>query len=147
MPHALDSERGFRTRSRFSFYDFITVARPVSPFRFIADLGLGIMRAYEKFEEDGHALLERLLETNSQRVQSDVNDRVLESRHRLQAEIRVLLTGVHQVAELALAHAKAAQNAGAAAVESALAKLRVLEQDLFGLVGADVYRHGGTVAQ
>jgi hypothetical protein len=55
-------------------------------------------------------------------VQSDVNERVLESRHRLEADIRPLLRDVAHVAERALAHARAAQRSGAAGVQSALTR-------------------------
>ncbi len=74
--------------------------------------------------------LDHLLEVNSTRVQSDVNERVLESRHRLEANIRGLLRDVSHVAEQALNHARAAREAGAAAVEAALAKMTALEQEL-----------------
>jgi hypothetical protein len=78
MPHALDPERGFRTRSRFTFHDFITLARPASVFRFFGDLVLSALKAHRNIERDGWVFLERLLEVNSSRVQSDVNARVLE---------------------------------------------------------------------
>jgi hypothetical protein len=130
MPHALDPERGFRTRSRFTFHDFITLARPASIFRLLGDVVLGLVRAYGSIERDGVAFLERLLEVNSTRVQSDVNNRVLESRHRLEADIRTLLREVAHVAERALAHARTAQVSGAAGVQSALAWLESLEREV-----------------
>jgi GTP-binding protein EngB required for normal cell division len=128
MPHALDPERGFRTRSRFTFHDFITLARPASIFRLLADVIVGALGAYGSIELDAVAFLERLLEVNSTRVQSDVNERVLESRHRLEADIRTLLREVAHVAERALAHARIAQVAGAAGVQSAVARLDALER-------------------
>jgi hypothetical protein len=57
-----------------------------------------------------------------------VNERVLESRHRLEADIRTLLREVAHVAERALAHARIAQVAGAAGVQSAVARLDALER-------------------
>lgn len=134
MPHALDPERGFRTRSRFTFHDFITLARPASIFRFLADVVLGLVRAYGSIERDAVAFLERLLEVNGTRVQSDVNERVLESRHRLEADIRTLLREVAHVAERALAHARTAQVSGAAAVQSALARLDSLLREVQSFV-------------
>ena len=41
MPHALDPETGFRTRSEFLFRDMIEVAQPASPLRWLADLVAG----------------------------------------------------------------------------------------------------------
>ena len=130
MPHALDPERGFRTRSRFALHDFITLARPASIFRFLGDVILGGIRAHGAIERDAAAFLERLLEVNSTRVQSDVNERVLESRHRLEADIRTLLREVAHIAERALAHARTAQVSGAAGVQSALARLDSLEREV-----------------
>jgi hypothetical protein len=130
MPHALDAERGFRAKSRFYFHDFITLARPASIFRFLGDLVLGAVGAYGSIERDAMAFLGHLLEVNSTRVQSDVNERVLESRHHLEADIRGLLRDVSHVAERALSHARAAREAGASAVESALTRLSSLEQEL-----------------
>jgi hypothetical protein len=135
MPHALDPERGFRAKSRFYFQEFITLAQPASPLVFLTDLALGAVGAYGSIERDSIAFLDHLLETNSTRVQSDVNERVLESRHRLEADIRGLLRDVSHVAERALSHARAAREAGASAVESALARMAVLEQELLPWVG------------
>ena len=130
MPHALDAEHGFRAKSRFYFHDFITVARPASVFRFLGDFALGAVGAYDSIERDAISFLDHLLEVNSTRVQSDVNERVLESRHHLEADIRGLLRDVSHVAERALSHARAARESGAPAVESALAGLSSLEQEL-----------------
>jgi hypothetical protein len=130
MPHALDPERGFRTRSRFYFHDFVTLAQPASIFRWLADFALGIAGGYGPIAREAEQFLDRLLEVNSARIQSDVNERVLESRHRLEADIRRLLRDVTHVAERALANARAAQSSGAAAVQSALARLAKLEEEL-----------------
>ena len=74
-----------------------------------------------------------LLEVNSSRVQSDILNRVQESRNRLEAEIRKLLHDVARVAEQALAQARAAQEAGAPAVEKALGRLERLEAEILSL--------------
>jgi hypothetical protein len=89
---------------------------------------------YGSIERDGIAFVERLLEVNSTRVQSDVNERVLESRHRLEADIRPLLRDVAHVAERALAHARAAQRSGAAGVQSALTRFDSLEREIQSFV-------------
>jgi hypothetical protein len=130
MPHALDPERGFRAKSRFYFHDFITLARPASIFRYLGDVALGLVSAYGSIERDAMAFLHHLLEVNSSRVQGDVNERVLESRHHLEADIRGLLRDVSHVAERALSNARQARQAGASAVETALARLSSLEQEL-----------------
>jgi GTPase Era involved in 16S rRNA processing len=135
MPHALDPERGFRTHSRFHFYAFITIAQPASPLLFVADLFLGLFRVYAPIERDAGEFLERLLEVNTSRVQNDIDERVVESRHGLEADIRILLREVGAAAERALEHAKAARAAGTTAVQTALRRLENLERRVKDLDG------------
>ena len=130
MPHALDAETGFRTASRFSFLELIELAQPASPLRWLADLVLVAVGAGRVIGRDAEEFLEHLLETNSTRVQSDVLNRVQESRGKLEVEIRKLLHEVCRIAEQALAHARSAREAGTPAVESALSRLAHLEDEI-----------------
>jgi Dynamin family len=130
MPHALDAETGLRIATRFSFLDLIEVAQPASPLRGLADLLLGLFGARKVIREDAAEFLGHLLETNSARVQSDILNRVQESRGRLEVEIRKLLHEVSRIAERALARARSAQIAGASAVASALARLNRIERQV-----------------
>jgi Dynamin family len=130
MPHALDAGTGLRIGARFSFLELIEVAQPASPLRGLADLFLGLVGARKVIQQDAAEFLDHLLETNSARVQSDILNRVQESRGRLEVEIRKLLHEVSRIAERALAHARSAQIAGAPAVESALARLNRIEQQV-----------------
>ncbi len=130
MPHALDAETGFRVSSRFSFLDLIEVAQPASPLRWLADWLLAAVGAGTAIRGDAEEFLEHLLEANSARVQSDVLIRAQDSRSRLEVEIRRLLHEVSRIAEQALVHARSARESGAAAVESALARLQRLEQEI-----------------
>jgi Dynamin family len=133
MPHALDPERGFRVRSRFTFEDLMTVARPPSPLRFLADLLLGFVWAFFVIERDAKRFLDHLMETNSARVQSDVVNRAQESREQLEVEIRKLLHEVTRMAEHALDRARAARSEGATAVEAALSRLDRIERAILDL--------------
>jgi GTP-binding protein EngB required for normal cell division len=130
LPHALDPETGFRIRSRFTFQELIELAQPASPLRWMADCILVMMGARKVITKEGRAFLERLVVTNSTRVQSDVLDRVQESRSRLEVEIRKLLHEVTRVAVQALNHAKTAREQGAPAVEAARKRLATLESSL-----------------
>jgi hypothetical protein len=130
MPHALDPETGFRTRSEFLFRDMIEIAQPASPLRWLADAVLGLVGGRGVIETDGRQFLGRLLEVNCSRVQNDILNRVQESRSRLQAEIRKLLHEISRVAVEALTHAREARSAGAAAVEAATARLDRLEREI-----------------
>jgi len=130
MPHALDPEKGFRVRSEFTFLEFIDVAEPASPVRWLADLILGLVGARRVIKNDARRFLTRLLEFNSTRVQSDILNRVQESRARLETEMRELLHEVSRIAEQALARAKRVREEGAPAVEVELRRLDSLEQEV-----------------
>jgi GTP-binding protein EngB required for normal cell division len=135
MPHALDAETGFRAGSRFSFLDLIEIAQPASPLRWLADTALAFVGARRVIQKQAAELLEHLLDTNSARVQSDILNRVQESRGRLEVEIRKLLHEVSRIAEQALDHARSAQTAGASAVESERVRLARLDQKIHVLRG------------
>jgi hypothetical protein len=130
MPHALDPEKGFRVRSEFTFLEFIDVAQPASPVRWLADVILGLVGARRMIKNDARSFLTRLLEYNSTRVQSDVLNRVQESRGKLEAEIRKLLHEVAHIAEQALARARKVREEGAPAVQTALQRLDCLEEEV-----------------
>lgn len=134
MPNALETEKGFRIRSHFHFEELIHLAQPASPLRYVADVFLGIFRAFSIIEKDADVFLEHLMETNSTRVQSDVVDRVQESRGLLEVEIRKLLREVSCIAERALEHARTAKAEGAAAVEAKLSRLTRVEEEIRGLL-------------
>ncbi len=138
MPHALDPESGFRVRSEFTFLDFIEVAQPASPLRWLADLILGLVGALRIIKSDARRFLARLLEFNSTRVQSDILNRVQESRGKLETEIRKLLHEVSRIAEQALARAKRVREEGAPAVEAELRRLDSLEQEVRALGAPEI---------
>jgi len=133
MPHALDPESGFRVRSEFTFLDFLEVAQPASPLRWLADLIIALIGAHTIITNDARNFLTRLLEFNSTRVQSDILNRVQESRARLETEIRKLLHEVSRIAEQALARAKKVREEGAPAVEAELQRLDSMEHEVRAL--------------
>lgn len=136
MPNALNSEKGFRVVSHFRFEQLINVARPASPLRYLADVILGLVRAFSVIRKDAVEFLEYLLEMNSTRVQSDLMDRVEESQGQLEAEIRKLLHEVARIATSALEHAREARSRGATAVEEKLARIGVGEKEIRELVAS-----------
>jgi predicted GTPase len=138
MPHALDPETGFRVRSEFTFLDFIEVAQPASPLRWMADVFLPLVGARKVIADDAQAFLAKLLEFNSTRVQSDILNRVQESRGCLEVEIRKLLHEVSRVAEQALGNARKVREEGASAVEAAKGRLGALEREFVGLGDASL---------
>jgi hypothetical protein len=109
---------------------FVEVAQPASPLRWLADLILCLVGLRRIITNDAREFLRRLLETNGSRVQSDILNRVQESRGKLEAEIRELLHEVSRIAEQALARAKKVRQEGAPAVQSALQQLDCLEDEV-----------------
>jgi len=137
LPKELDAEQDFRTRSEFQFYEYVVLAIPASPIRYVADLMLGAVWAHSVIDADAHAFLDLLLETNSERVRNDLEERVTKSRRSLEAEIRAVLRELSAVAERALARARTAHAAGAPSVESSLKRLAGIEAELACLSGAE----------
>jgi hypothetical protein len=127
---SLDRDQGFRVRSSFYFNDLIHIAQPASPFRLVLDILLGLLGMRAPFERASHRFLDRLLVMNATRVQSDVEDRVVESRRALEADIRRVLVEVRTGAARALENARAAHAAGTGAVQDALSRLDRLEQQV-----------------
>jgi len=134
MPHALDPEKGFHVRSRFTFEDFIGTAQPPSPLRWLADVVLPAVGARKVITNEARKFLQHLLETNSARVQNDILNRIQESRDRLEVEIRKLLHEVSRIAEQALDRARKVKEEGTPAVDSALERLNQVERELSVLV-------------
>jgi hypothetical protein len=111
----------------------ITVAQPASPLLFLADVFLGIFRIWGWFKQGVIRFLEQLLDTNASRVQGDVEQRVVESRLRLEAEVRKLLREVSRSAEQALSQARELLAAGSEVIPKELERLRKLEEELKAL--------------
>ena len=130
LPRSLDEEHGFRTRSRFFFHDMITIGQPPSPLLYLLDVFMGAIHIGKWFENDGLSFLERLLDTNASRVQGDVEQRVVESRLRLESEVRKLLREISTSADQALSEARELIAAGTNAVQNELDRLGKLEEEL-----------------
>jgi len=140
LPNELELEQDFRIPSEFRFHDYIELANPASPVRYIADLILGMAFAHSVIATDAHEFLDHLLETNSERVRNDLENRVTESRRRLEAEIRAMLRELSAIAERALARARSAHSAGAATVEMSLKRLAAVEDELLRISDASGLR-------
>jgi hypothetical protein len=128
MPNALDPERGFCVPSRFTFEQLFRVSMPASPLRYLADVFLGAAQAFIVIEREATDFLDHLVDMNSTRVQSDVVNRVQESRGQLEVEIRKLLHEVSRIAERALDRARAVRSEGACAVEATMTRLDTIER-------------------
>ncbi len=130
LPEDLGSVQGLSARSQFHFHIIERVAAPASPLLFLSDLLLGGMGLYGRIVRDAQKFLDQLLEVNTSRVQSDVDERVRESRKRLEAQIKGVLREASAVAGRALARARVAQAAGFQGVQAALTRLDCVELEL-----------------
>jgi GTP-binding protein EngB required for normal cell division len=118
----LDGEpvEGFRTKRGFYFSDLLYRHDPPRPWRHWADRLLPVRTSRRRVIAAADCYLADLLHVNASRVEGDLNDRVLESRRRLEAEIAALLREASEGAEQALDRARRARSAGEGAVLAAV---------------------------
>lgn len=135
LPKSLNTAHGFRTRSRFYFHDMSTIAQPASPLLYCTDVVMGALHIRRWFQKDAERFLGKLLDTNASRVQGDAEQRVVESRLRLEADVRKLLREVSATAEQALTNARGIMAAGTNAITNELERLRKLHEELEGIGG------------
>jgi GTP-binding protein EngB required for normal cell division len=134
LPEELGQEQTLRAQSHFYFHVMENVATPASPLLLISDLVLGVLGLRGGIVRDAQEFLDHLLEVNSSRVQNDVDERVRESRKKLEAEIKGVLREASAIADRALAHARAVQATGAPDVKKALVRLGVVELEVRALI-------------
>lgn len=125
LPRALDPEAGFRARSRL-YYAFLMTRTSQTPLEWLLDLVRNRERQLAALERQVGGYLRELIHVNAHRIESDFNDRVLESRRTFQAEIRQALTEVVAAAERALVRAKEHRARGSEAVQSRVEILETL---------------------
>jgi hypothetical protein len=130
LPEDLSPRLDLELPWEFRFYEFTHRAKPASPARYFADILLGILGLHSSIDAAAHEFLDLLLETNSERVRNNLEERIAESRLRLEAEIIHLLQELGSAAEQALIRARSVHAAGAAAVESSLRRLAEVEAEL-----------------
>ena len=122
FPAELGPEAGFRAKSRLFYTELLAVAQP-SPFSWVLDRFRTPGALRRAVGRDAAAYLERLLSSNSARIQNDLIERVRESRRRLEAEIRARLSEAVRSATSALERAKARHAEGDASVAAELGRL------------------------
>lgn len=126
LPLELLPEAGFRTASGFVFNELLPLAKPSFGVALANRTGGGRKAALRHAEE----YLRRLLDTNSARVVNDLQERVLQSRHRLEAEVHARLTDLSAAATRAFERAEKAQAEGADRVRSEIVRLRRLQTEV-----------------
>ncbi|HEY6389078.1 MAG TPA: dynamin family protein [Candidatus Acidoferrum sp.] len=134
LPEELGQEQSLRAKSHFYFHVMENLATPASPLLLISDLVLGVLGLRGGIVRDAQEFLDHLLEVNSSRVQNDVDERVRETRKKLETEIKGVLREGSAIADRALSRARAVQAAGAPEVKKALGRLGVVEVEVHALI-------------
>jgi hypothetical protein len=135
FPAELGHEAGFRAKSRLFYTELLAVAQP-SPLSWVLDRFRTPGALRRAVGRDAAAYLERLLSSNSARIQNDLIERVRESRRRLEAEIRARLSEAVRSATSALERAKARHAEGDASVAAELGRLDGLRLRALQIGGA-----------
>jgi hypothetical protein len=121
LASAFDPDTGFRAKPHFYFTDLMTIAGP----KLTARLG-----SVAAIKTSATEYMTRLFETNSARVVNDFSEQVLESRRRVQGEMRDYLKATVSSAQAALERALAQHALGESSVHTALGKLEQLTNEL-----------------
>ncbi len=129
LPPLFPPESAFRRKSGL-FYTSLMSLTGRTVLTFLSDLLLSRRARLRDIEQDVGAYLERVLTANANRIASDLDDRVLESRRKLQSELAANLRSVLTTAEDALARARDMRARGEQAVADEAARILSLQQSL-----------------
>jgi hypothetical protein len=129
LPREAGPEMGFRVESRL-YYTGLMHLTGRSPWRWLLDALRLPAAARRAVGREAGAYLDRLLVTNASRVAGDLEERVRDSRRRLEAETRRRLEDIYGAAERALAAVRTSRAEGAGAVEHELRRIDDLEREL-----------------
>jgi predicted GTPase len=136
---SFELEHGFRVRRKFFFTGLMHMTMP-GPFGWLLDVLLPARWRQASVGRDAQRYLLRLIESNSWRVASDLEERVLESRRRLEADLRARLSERLEVAERALVTARARHADGEPAVRAELARLAQIRGEVEAIAALDLGR-------
>jgi len=134
LPREVSPETGFRVRSRLYYTSLMTYTSQ-TPVGWFLDLLRSRERQLRALERQVGAYLEMLIFTNAHRIEGDLAERVLESRRRLQFELRTALAEAATTAERALAHARERHAQGSQAVQADVERITRLGARLRALAG------------
>jgi GTP-binding protein EngB required for normal cell division len=130
LPGLFESDLGFTAKPRFHFTEMMTLATPTLGTRLSGITRASRMSAAKK---NAAHYLDRLLATNSARVANDFSDQVLESRRRIQVELREHLRTIVSSAESALHRATERRSLGESSIARDLETYKRLRAELNAL--------------
>jgi hypothetical protein len=128
---ALSSKRGFY------FTDLLHRHMPATPWVWIVDALAPRSLERKRAVSAAEAYATDLLRVNAARVRGDLDDRLGESRHRLEVHLRIVLHEGREAAVRALARARAAHTTGQSAVDRELAAIEDRLARLAALLPSD----------
>ncbi len=135
-PQVLGDETGFRVAADIRYTDLMPLTTP-SPLARAAGLLLTRRQRARQIGRRADAYLARVLQTNAHRVTNGLIEQALESRRRLEMELRRQLGEVVACAERALEEARVHRARGAGAVGERLREIDALRHEIAGLMPAD----------
>jgi GTP-binding protein EngB required for normal cell division len=134
LPEPLATEQALRAARAYRFNRFETRFVSTLPIQWLADSLMPRAWAHRRIRGEACAFLDWLVEANSTRVQNDLLERVLQSRRRLERDIRTILEEAGRWAEAMIRRTREVQSSGAEAVQRAVRDLDRLREELEELV-------------
>jgi ribosome biogenesis GTPase A len=132
LPPELVADIGLTARPRFFFHEML--ARAASgPADWLASRVLSRRAAIAAATRDAGEYLDRLLDTNTARLTNDLAERVVESRRKLESEIRRQLRGLVSNAENAIRRAEQTRAAGEDSIRHELSRIAALRARVMSL--------------
>jgi GTP-binding protein EngB required for normal cell division len=132
LPHAIGPELGFRTRSRLYYTEIERLTTP-SLFEWIIDIIRPRSATLRSVERKTTEYINDLLVTNTTRLRNDFDERVLESRRRLEGEVHDLLREIYSSAERALDTARVRLEIGEEGARAELQRIDTVRSELLAL--------------
>lgn len=117
-------------QSQFQFNRLASIGTPASPLRYAADLILAALGMTDRIWNDADQYLQRLIDTNTSRVQYDLERRLAVARKELELGIRGLLATAKALAHSTLVRALETRAAGDAKVRFQLTELSQVVREL-----------------
>jgi GTP-binding protein EngB required for normal cell division len=130
LPEPLATEQALRAERAYRFNRFESRFVSALPTQWLADSLLPGAWARRGIRREARAFLDWLMEANSTRVQNDLLERVLQSRRRLERDMRTILEEAGRWAEAMIRRIRETQASGAEAVERAVEGLDRLREEL-----------------
>jgi ribosome biogenesis GTPase A len=141
LPRTVNLDLGFRTPSRLYYTELMDLTGR-SPLHWLVDVFVPPAALRRRIEREARDHLQHLLHANATRVMNDLDERVLESRRRLEGELQEYLRGIYASAERALQRGRARRNAGQVAVHAEVERLQAARRRIEALELRDAQGRG-----